>query len=290
MKFSVKTLLLGIALFAVIAASVSWYLHSAAPAAPLDISYDRHGTYTGGLSDTHEFYAELKLEDVSKLPKWDRRNPSPPVTAIDAMVIAQRYRDQLVTAKQFPERSRIIETKLIPLDSRNHIWIWTVAFRVEQIGNPIEEMVITVLMDGKVVPFQIQRRVDTGFPPPDQEIVAHPSAVDDTEVLRVFIERLNSDRKHAGQTISLTGVLSRIPRGHEDLVSGRYYHFTTDEGVVLICEPPGGWALRLNQKLSISGKLLGYRDLDNRDESWDGVFLHPGIQLHRVGVIRDPSK
>lgn len=206
------------------------------------------------------------------------------------MVAAQNYRDTLVANKQFPDGSQIIDVKLVPIDSRDHLWFWVVTFRVRQIGNPIEEIEIAVLMNGSVVQHDIHRRIDTGWPLPDAVVPERPDAITDTEILKQFIADLNPSRKYAGINIELTGILTRIPPDHPDLNTGQYFHFTTDDGTVLICDAPGGWRVRLNQQLEIKGKLLGYRNLKNdREPTWDGIQLFPGIKITSVGVARESS-
>jgi hypothetical protein len=286
LKFSIRSLLICVALFSIGGFVASRYFFPSPPK-PLDISYGFSGISVYGVSDTHTFGAELDIADVSRLPNWDRRNPYHPVSINDAMLAAQEYRDQIVTARQFPAGSRIIEAKLTPFDSRNGVWFWTVRFRVEQVGNPIEDIEIAVLMDGSVVQHEIHRRIDTGWPLPDAQTPERPDVIDDIEILKQFVEGLNPTRKHAGLNIELTGVLTRIPSGHSDLNTGKHYHFTTDDGVVLACDPPGGWAVRVNQRLKIAGKLLGYRNLNNREQSWDGLQLLPGIKITSVGVVQD---
>lgn len=279
-------MLIVVAVGCALALTVSRYFF-VPPATPLDISYGFSGTSFYGISDTHRFSAELDIDDVSELPKWDRRNSNPPVSVNDAMIYAQEYRDQIVATKQFPEGSRITDVQLIPFDSRNNVWYWSVNFRIEQVGNPVEEIEIGVLMDGSVVQHEIHRRINTGWPFPDAPIPKRPSKLTDVEILEEFVSELNPSRKHAGLNIELTGILTYIQSDHSDLSSGQRFHFTSDDGIVLICDPPGGWPLRLNQKIRITGKLLGYRDLDNRDSPWGSIELLPGIRITSVGVARN---
>ena len=283
MKYSIRTLLIGVALLSAIAAVASWYLYRPPPAT-LDVSYGFTGTFIGGRSDTHTFSAELDIENVSQIPKWDRRNSNPPISANVAMIAAQTYRDQLVAAKQFPNGSTIIETKLIPFDARNGVWFWEIAFQVEQIGNPIEEIAVAVLMDGCVVPHVVRRRTDTGWPTPDQAITPHSSNQTDNQIVKEFIKNLNVDRKFAGQIVKLTGVVENIPAEHDHKKSGLYRHFKSNDGHTLIFWFPHGVpAKMLEGEVRITGKLLGFRDLSDSSESWDGLTLFPGIRATGLG-------
>lgn len=256
------------------------------PPIPLDLG-SFSGTSVYGMSHTHRFNADLNIDDVSKLPKWDRRNPNPPISVNYAMAKAQEYRNQLVAANQFPNGSQITIVNLVPFDAKENVWYWAVNFSTQQTGNPSSEIEIAVLMDGSVVPHRIHRRIDTGWPLPDATIPERPHGTTDATILDQFVAHLNPSRRFAGLTIELTGVLTRIPARHPDLNSGQRFHFTTDDGTMLICDPPGGWALRLDEKLKITGKLLGYRNLNDREPTWDGLQLFPGIEINSVGLVRE---
>lgn len=192
---------------------------------------------------------------------------------------AQNYRDQLVARKEFRPGARIVKLTLRPCDAQRGDWFWSVLFHIEQAGQPIEHLEIAVAMDGKVIPLQVSRRIDVGWPLPDQLIPPHNSTLSDEQIVSEFIANLNVDRRFAGQEVTLTGRIESIPHGHEHLSTNLYLHFVTSDGEKLIFTKSGRPG-PFDREVTISGKLAGFRDTGNRSESWDGVHLYPGIRCN----------
>lgn len=275
--------MLALAVLAIFAASASKYFFTP-QALPLDISGRHGGTYIQGSSNTHDYTSEITEELLINLPKWDRTKPNPPVSANDAMLIAQEYRDGLVARRQFPGGSHITAVQLAPWDPKSGTWVWRIEFTCVQYGNPIEHIEVAVLMDRSVVKHKIKRRVDTGWPPPDTNTQPHNSGLTDTEVISKFVENLNIDRQFAGQIVKVTGIVERIPEDHEHRKSGKYRHLKTSDGHNLIFWFPHGVPKSVfENEITVTGKLLGFRDLDNRSESWDDLKLFPGIRGTGLG-------
>lgn len=120
-------------------------------------------TTTGGLfnSSTYAFGFKHEVivtqEMLDRTPRWDRRNQNPPLSANEAMVLAERFRLRLVKSEKLPDPSDIdygrwelTAAELTPFDSKH--WYWRVRFQyfVEQTGPP-NELELFVLMDGTVV-------------------------------------------------------------------------------------------------------------------------------------------
>lgn len=290
LKFTLRTMLVVTVLAAVLLVVADQFLKPAtvSPIVPLDIFARSGGSQLNGESDTHSFRLDLKANDFLEVPKWRRRESNPPVPVNEAMILAQKYRDSLVIAKQFPAGSQITSSQLVPFDLDEGDWIWVITFTCVQVGNPIEEIEVAVLMDGTVAKPGVRRRVDTGWPPPDQVVVPHGSLLTDEELVAEFVSKLNADRSFAGQTVRLRGRLSLIPEGHEHRSTGLYRHFDTSDGITLLFWFPHGVPRsKLEGEIEISGKLLGFRDLSDRSESWEGLRLYPGIRPSSVGR---PSK
>lgn len=275
--------MLVLAVLAILAATASKFLFPP-QIMPLNIVGGHSGTYIQGSSNTHDYTGEITDELLANLPKWDRTAPNPPVSANEAMVIAQEYRDGLVDSNLFPDGSQITSIQLAPWNPESGTWVWRIEFTCVQYGNPIEHIEVVVLMDRSVVKHEIRRRIDTGWPPPDKTITPHESELTDAEIVSRFIKNLNTDRKFAGQTVRVTGVVQPIPDDHEHRKSGKYRHLKTTDGHTLIFWFPHGVPRSVfENELTVTGKLLGFRDLDNRSESWDDLELIPGIRGTGLG-------
>lgn len=84
---------------------------------------------------------------------WDRRNPTPPVTANEAMVLADRARLRFIKDKKLQENDcwTLTGAEVRPFDNDDK-WYWRVRFEafISQTGPP-HEIEFFVLMDGVVV-------------------------------------------------------------------------------------------------------------------------------------------
>lgn len=110
-------------------------------------------TYAFGYK--YEVNVTQKLLD--RTPRWDRRNQNPPLSANEAMVLAEQVRLRLVKNEKLGDPSDIDygwwelrAAELTPFNSDH--WYWRVRFQyiVEQTGPP-NELELFVLMDGTVV-------------------------------------------------------------------------------------------------------------------------------------------
>ena len=203
------------------------------------------------------------------------------------MAIAQDFRNAMVTAGQLGEGVLISAAKLVPIDVQNDIWVWRICFLGFEIPGPMDNISIDVLMDGTIAPLDIQKRIDCGWPTPDVQVAQIESDKSDAQIVDEFVANLNPERRHAGQEVELEGKLVPLAGSSPIQKTGLYYQFVTEQGVELACVPPGGWPIRLDKPLSVSGILLGYRNLElDRGESWDGLELHPGIKFTSIGVIK----
>ena len=278
MKFSIRTLILALAVVAIATAVATRYLFPP-PVLPLDI-FGRFGGTSYGTSDLHDYVAEINEEQLESAPKWNRSTPNPPVSANDAMLIAQEYRDGLVDTKLFPSGSQITSVELTPFDPESDIWVWRIEFICVQAGNPIEHIEVAVLMDKSVVQHKVTRRIDIGWPLPDKIVAPHNSGLSDSEVVSKFVKNLNVDRQFAGQIVKITGVIEYIPEGHKHRKSGKHQHLKTNDGQTLIVNFPYAFP---GKEITYTGRLIGFQDLENRSESWDDLELFPGIDVTGSG-------
>ncbi len=244
-------------------------------------------SFSAGRSDSHSLGANLKVETFAKMPKWDRRNPNPPVSANQAMLAALKYRLQLADEKIFPNGGKIGSVALMPFDPEIGDWYWRVKFEVVQAGNEREWFDVTVLMDGSVKPLDVSRRLDKGWPPRDEKVAPHNGTKTDVEIVRTFVAELNPKRTFAGQDVEIQGIVRRIPDDQIDNETGHHLHFTTDDGTVLILGSYTAWPVTFGKRLSIQGRLVGYRNQNDDGESWEGLTLFPGIEFHGGGFAED---
>jgi hypothetical protein len=100
------------------------------PVAANEIDINLRTETSSGRSSSHKFWFTWKPKYFMKLPKWDRRNPNPPVSADQAMAAAVQFRNQLVEQNVFPADSRIESVNLTPYDPEVGDWYWAVQFFV----------------------------------------------------------------------------------------------------------------------------------------------------------------
>jgi len=264
-----------------------------------DVSHTRRETHSlnidGGFesvsvgpnySYTTQFYTQLSKNDFAGKPIWRTGDDNPPLSAYAAMVAASKYLDSLVGDGKFPDGAHIDEIELNPFDPDNGQWYYVVRFKLPIVGGTNPFIGIAVLMDGTVLAPGISDRIDIGWPLPNAEVADKPKDLTDTEILKQFISNLNPNRVFAGQTVEIIGRMEKIEWDHPHRNCGQRFHLILNDGTRIIFDPPGGWAIRYNVDLRVTGQLVGYRDLSDRQSEWNGLDLVPGIRPSSIGVVR----
>jgi hypothetical protein len=135
------------------------------PVAPLPLSGMGAGSEENTLAFNFQYSTKISEETLSRAPAWDRRDPNPPLSAVDAMVRADHVRNRLIKDKKLePEGGasggywELVSAELIPLDASIGKWSWRVRFHYRRSGTgPPDELALFVLMDGTVIEPEISR-------------------------------------------------------------------------------------------------------------------------------------
>jgi hypothetical protein len=284
-QFSIRTILVALLLICVaLAIGLPWFFSP--KVVPLELSGGFSSAYVGGHSYVTEYSAELTPDLFDGQPTWYRNSSNPPFSADDAMVTADKFLRKTYTEMEFPNRTVIDSVELSPFDPENGHWFWTVRFRCLRVGGFVPSIDLAVLMDGSVVTPTETDRIDIGWPLPNADVDEKPPDKTDQQIVSTFVSDLNPHRSFAGQTVKIIGQVSRMPDGHLHQATGRRFHLILDDGSTLIFESPGGWAMRFDTDLEITGQLVGFREYNERDPNWGDLTLYPGIRVRSIGVYR----
>ncbi len=281
-QFSIRSILVVFALFAVGLVYLIPVLFPK-PVPDLYIAGGYDSLSVGGWSYTTKHNAVLTSSTFQDIPTWFRKTPNPPISASDAMVIAQRYFEANLSGDQFPSELAIDSVELTPFDPELGHWYWTVSQHSLQIGGFVPSIDLAVLMDGSVVKPVATERTDLGWPLPDATIPNRPKRLTDQQIVKQFVDEINPQRTFAGQIVELVGRLSEIPDDHVHNSTGCRFHLILDDGTVLIFKSPGGWPMKFDVDLDVRAQLIGLRAYDERASSWDGLNLYPGVRVKRIG-------
>ena len=103
-----------------------------------------------------DYVTDFSDEEIVAAPCWDRQSTNPPISAEDAMVRADIVRKRLFAEKKFEADGdgnwQLVGAELRPYDVNRGLWSWLVryAYNTTQSG-PLNELLLTVLMDGRVI-------------------------------------------------------------------------------------------------------------------------------------------
>ena len=230
-----------------------------------------------GRTETTELNTWLTQGDFKDQPKWQLGTPAPPVSAKDAMVAASKCVKSLVENGDFPDESSIHGVRLCSFDPTTGDWYYVVEFSYLMAGGFIPQLSVAVLMDGTVPPPTVSDRIDIGWPLPDKISPVKPDGLTDEAIVNEFIDSLNPDRLYAGQMVKVTGELTKIESGHPYSKCGQRWAIALENKNLLLYNPHNPY-IKSGVTVTLTGELIGYRSLSDRNEDWQNLTLCPGIR------------
>ena len=103
------------------------------------------------------YVIRIKENDICASPRWDRRFHDPPLSASDAIALADAARKRLIKQGKIAQNSDdpnwvISRCELTPYDLSRGLWYWVIVFEtgLESSGPP-SDLYLAVLMNGVVV-------------------------------------------------------------------------------------------------------------------------------------------
>lgn len=232
----------------------------------------------GGRSHATDYEATLTPDTFDAVPPWFRRTKNPPVSASDAMLIAQQYYQHNLSGEQYFDGLVIDSADLRLFDYEDGHWYWRVSFVSHGAGGFQPSIDLAVLMDGSVVEPTAAERTDLGWPLPNAEAPARPEGLTDDEIVRKFVTELNPKRTYIGQTVDLVGRLSRIPAGHAHERTYCGLHLVLSDGTLLVVKSHRELIPELGVERKIRAQLIGLRSYSDSGPVWDGLTLYPGVR------------
>lgn len=99
------------------------------------------------------FESVITAEALGRTPSWNDSNPNPPLSARDAMRLADQLKGKLVQDTEDGRWGRVaMELRLATADH----WYWLARYELEADGTgPTPDLIILVLMDGTVITPQV---------------------------------------------------------------------------------------------------------------------------------------
>ncbi len=153
-KYSIRALLLTIFISACTVTVIKWLNPPRVYSLPAVSSSSSSGVYEA-FGRTYEY--ELNEDVLSRAPTWFRNTEDPPLSADDAINLADMQRKRLIREGRLePENVRfewrLGHAALVPFDAENGQWYWVVLFYayMDQTG-PRQEFGSIILMDGTVL-------------------------------------------------------------------------------------------------------------------------------------------
>jgi len=118
-------------------------------------THDNAGATFYDYTDDERFASSLEQELVRASPAWNPRQANPPISAREALAIAERLRRQRLRDLN-GWKWGLDALTLYPLDGANNKWCWRVSFSSHpedgNMAGSVPQFSAFVLMDGTVVP------------------------------------------------------------------------------------------------------------------------------------------
>jgi hypothetical protein len=163
-RYSLAALLIA---FAAICVGLAAYRDlSSRPVYPLSLLYGNGTAEENTYAFRSQYSTKVPPDAIARAPSWDRRNPNPPLPAVDAMVRAEQVRKRFIKERKLapegnddPGEWSLISAQLIPYDANESTWVWRVLYEylMDQTGPP-NEFAVVVLMDGTVIEPEVREQ------------------------------------------------------------------------------------------------------------------------------------